>query len=91
MLPAASRALPSPAMPRCPVEAVREELRCMLAHPAIAVERRHNAEPYLAQCLDIGRLLRWQQLILQECALWEDEMLAAEQAGEMKTGSGGNS
>ncbi|MGI4741293.1 MAG: hypothetical protein ACRYG7_39510 [Janthinobacterium lividum] len=66
------------------MEAVREELRCLLAHPAIAAERRRNAELFLAQCLDVARLLRWQQLVLQECAAWEDETLAAEQAQDEK-------
>lgn len=79
-----SRAVRSPTLPYCPVEAVREELRCLLAHPAIAAERRRSAEVFLTRCPDVARLLRWQQLVLQECATWEDEMLAAEQAWSKK-------
>ena len=84
MPPTVPRATATPPLPRCLVEAVREELRCLLAHPAIAAERRRNAELFLIQCLDVARLLRWQQLVLQECATWEDETLAAEQAQDGK-------
>jgi len=62
------------------VAAIRAELRCLLVHPAITPERRSNADPFLKQCQAVAQLLRWQQLLLQQCAAWEDAALAAEQA-----------
>lgn len=83
------RATATSPLSRCPAKAVREELRCLLAHPAITAERRRNAELFLTQCLDVVKLLRWQQLVLQECATWEDEVLAAEQAQNKKVPGAG--
>lgn len=74
-----------PALLPGPVEALREELRCLLIHPAITPERRQQAAPLLSQCLDVAKLRRWLELIVQECATWEDEALAAE---ETQTKSG---
>lgn len=70
----------APTLPSCPVAALRAELSSLLDHPAIASERRYVAEPLLRQCLDVARLLRWQQLVVQECAAWEEKQLAAEEA-----------
>ncbi len=33
----------------------------------------------MSQCLDAAKLRRWLELIVQECAIWEDETLAAEE------------
>ena len=44
----------SPTLPHCLVEAVREELRGLLDHPGIAVERQRNAEPFLTWCSDMA-------------------------------------
>ena len=67
------------ALPPGPVAALREEIRCLLIHPAITPARRQQAEPFLSQCLEVAKLRRWQELIVQECANWEEEMLAAEE------------
>ena len=79
MSSASTQANCPPTLPPGPLAALREELRCLLIHPAITPERRQQAEPFLSHCLEVAKLRRWLELIVRECAAWEEEKLAAEE------------
>ena len=79
MSSASTQANCTPALPPGPLAALREELRCLLIHPAITPERRQQAEPFLSQCLEVAKLRHWLDLIVKECAAWEEETLANEE------------